>query len=134
MNEKKIKELRKKLNISQKKLAEMLGVHLRTVQNWENGGKIPQSKEAFIRNIAYYDNAPKEHNQSIIGNNNTQTGTNNNISARQRDESFEIARLCVLIEEKDKLLAEKEDRIREQDIQIKEKDIQIGKLLSILSK
>jgi transcriptional regulator with XRE-family HTH domain len=134
MNEKKIKELRKKLNISQKKLAEMLGVHLRTVQNWENGSKIPQSKEMLIRNIACYENALKEQNQSIIGDNNTQTGANSNVSTRQHDESFEVARLRVLIEEKDKLLAEKEDRIREQDIQIKEKDIQIGKLLSILSK
>lgn len=47
-----IKEIRKKLNISQTKFAEMLGVHLRTVQNWESGGVIPQVKTTILRNLS----------------------------------------------------------------------------------
>jgi DNA-binding XRE family transcriptional regulator len=51
MNEINIKNLRKKKGISQEKLAEMLGVHLRTVQNYEGGGVIPKAKHAILRNM-----------------------------------------------------------------------------------
>ena len=46
-----IKEIRKNLNLSQTKFAEMLGVHIRTVQNWESGGVIPQAKYTLLRNL-----------------------------------------------------------------------------------
>lgn len=39
-----IKKIRNKLGLSQKELAKKLGVHWRTVQNWENGTPIPLSK------------------------------------------------------------------------------------------
>lgn len=48
MNDLNIAELRKILGLSQKALAEKLGVHPRTVQNWEAGGEIPQSKRALL--------------------------------------------------------------------------------------
>ncbi len=48
MNNLDITELRKILGLSQKKLAERLGVHTRTIQNWEAGGEIPQSKRALL--------------------------------------------------------------------------------------
>lgn len=51
MNDLYIKELRSKLNISQEKLAEMIGVSPRTVQNWEAGNKIPASKNAILRGL-----------------------------------------------------------------------------------
>lgn len=41
MNDLDVKNIRLKLNISQTELAEILGIHMRTVQNWESGGKIP---------------------------------------------------------------------------------------------
>lgn len=41
MNDLNIKEIRKKLGLSQKELAEKVEVHWRTVQNWEQGGEIP---------------------------------------------------------------------------------------------
>ena len=46
-----LKDLRKKKGLSQEKLAEMLGVHHRTVQNWEHGGVVPTSKHALLRRI-----------------------------------------------------------------------------------
>ncbi|MED9961643.1 MAG: helix-turn-helix domain-containing protein [Bacteroidales bacterium] len=46
-----IKEIRKNLSVSQTKFAEMLGVHIRTVQNWESGGVIPQAKYTLLRNL-----------------------------------------------------------------------------------
>ena len=51
MCELKIKDLREKLGVSQEKLAEMLGVHPRTIQNWEAGGNIPNSKHAILRKL-----------------------------------------------------------------------------------
>lgn len=51
MNAKEIKELRDKLGISQERLAEMLGVSSRTIQNWEAGGTIPQTKELALQSI-----------------------------------------------------------------------------------
>lgn len=48
MNEIDVKELRKKLGVSQEKLAELLGVHHRTVQNYETGGVVPKAKYALL--------------------------------------------------------------------------------------
>jgi hypothetical protein len=60
MNDLNISELRKKLGISQKKLAETLGVHVRTVQNWEAGGEIPQSKHTILRTILTQSDAAND--------------------------------------------------------------------------
>lgn len=46
-----IKAFREKIGVTQEELAKMLGVHSRTVQNWESGTKIPESKHALLRNI-----------------------------------------------------------------------------------
>ena len=46
-----IKKIREQLNVSQEKLAKMLGVHPRTVQNWESGTTIPKAKHAILRNL-----------------------------------------------------------------------------------
>jgi transcriptional regulator with XRE-family HTH domain len=51
MNSIMVKELRKKLGISQEKFAEILGVHLRTIQNWEKGGVIPNAKHVILHRI-----------------------------------------------------------------------------------
>lgn len=44
-----IKALRKQLGITQAELAKKLGVHARTVQNWESGTLIPDSKRKLLR-------------------------------------------------------------------------------------
>ena len=51
MNKLNIKELREKLGITQEELAKRLGVHARTIQNWESGTKIPESKHAILRTL-----------------------------------------------------------------------------------
>ena len=48
---KNFKTLRESLNLSQQELAEKLGVHYRTIQNWEKGSKIPESKIEFVKNF-----------------------------------------------------------------------------------
>lgn len=51
MNDLDIKNIRVKLGVSQEKLAEMVGVSPRTIQNWESGSKIPTSKHAILRSL-----------------------------------------------------------------------------------
>lgn len=51
MNDLDIKKIREMLGISQEQLAEMVGVHPRTVQNWESGSTIPKSKHAILRDL-----------------------------------------------------------------------------------
>ena len=43
-----VKQIRDILGLSQEALAEKVGVHPRTIQNWESGGKIPKSKDAIL--------------------------------------------------------------------------------------
>jgi len=46
-----IKKNRKKKGWTQTKLAEMAGVSIGTIQNYEAGGKIPKSKYLILRNL-----------------------------------------------------------------------------------
>lgn len=46
-----IKDLRLKLGVTQRKLAEMVGVSEKTVQNWEYGKPIPTTKHQILRAI-----------------------------------------------------------------------------------
>lgn len=51
MNGLDIKDLRLKLGITQRELAEMVGVSEKTVQNWEYGKPIPTTKHQILRTI-----------------------------------------------------------------------------------
>lgn len=47
------KEFRKRLGLTQEEFAEILGVHGRTIQNWESGTSvIPKVKDAKLRKLA----------------------------------------------------------------------------------
>lgn len=46
-----VKQLRLKMRLTQEQMAEMLGVHKTTVQNWERGHCIPVTKKAKLREI-----------------------------------------------------------------------------------
>ena len=70
MNDLDIKKIREKLGISQEQLAEMVGVHPRTVQNWESGGAIPESKHEILRALMpqqYYGGNVEQAN--VMGDN-----------------------------------------------------------------
>lgn len=75
MNDLNIKEIREKLGVSQETLAEMVGVHPRTIQNWESGTKIPRSKHAILRDLVLkpqnYAGGEQQnvHGDNINGNN-----------------------------------------------------------------
>lgn len=51
MNDLDIKKIRTKLGLTQKQLAEMVGVSVNTIQNWESGGNIPKSKHPILQSL-----------------------------------------------------------------------------------
>ena len=54
----KIQEYRKKHGLTQEEFAKQIGVSIRTIQNYENGAKIPESKKGLfdsLLNIEEYD-------------------------------------------------------------------------------
>lgn len=82
MNELEVKEIREKMGLSQERFAKLLGVTARTVQNWESGGVIPQTKQEMLHGIllrsqSYFGGEQQNVNgDNIAGNNVTlQTDT-----------------------------------------------------------
>ena len=59
-----IKLIREKLGVTQEQFAEMVGVHPRTIQNWEAGSAIPQSKRAILRQLMDAHNKEKANPNS----------------------------------------------------------------------
>ncbi len=51
MNSLKLKEYRKKLNLSQEELGDRLGLSKNTIYNYENGSTIPKSKLNILNNF-----------------------------------------------------------------------------------
>ena len=47
-----VRQIRKKLGLTQEQLAKAIGVDTKTVQNWEYGRPIPKSKHEILRNLA----------------------------------------------------------------------------------
>ena len=75
MNDLDIKEIRAHLGVTQAELAKRLGVSERTVQNWESGTTIPESKHALLRGLkpqTYFGGNVEQTN--VMGNNNIQGG------------------------------------------------------------
>lgn len=51
MNNIELKNLRKKLKLTQKEFASIIGIDVKTIQNWEAGRAIPSSKDGILRNL-----------------------------------------------------------------------------------
>ena len=49
MTDLELKDLRRKLDLTQVQLAQLIGVDVKTIQNWESGRKIPRSKDGILR-------------------------------------------------------------------------------------
>lgn len=110
MNEFDIKKIREELNVSQEKLAEMLGVHPRTVQNWESGTTIPKAKHAILRELVLkqqkYAGGAEQSNingDNINGNN----INDNNVTVNKTN----TERLLDLLASKEQSLAKAQEHI-----------------------
>lgn len=62
-----VRAIREKVGISQEEFAKLLGVSSRTVQNWERGKTIPDSKREMLRKIANDKTATPLKPQSYFG-------------------------------------------------------------------
>lgn len=51
MTDLELKELRKKLGLTQVQMAELVGVDVKTIQNWEAGRTIPKTKDGILRGL-----------------------------------------------------------------------------------
>ena len=70
-----IKKIRTDLCLTQVEFAKRLGISMRTVQNWESGGAIPESKHEILRALMpkqYYGGNVEQAN--VMGDNNIQGG------------------------------------------------------------
>lgn len=116
-----VKILREKMGVTQQEFAEMCGVTVRTVQNWEKGSPIPDAMKKLIENIAKNHEIIKsggasEHGVSVAAGSGSQVTLNpdtkqffetlerqQDIMSRQLDE---LTRTRLLIEKKDEQIAE----------------------------
>ena len=131
-------------------IAQKTGITEQTILNYRNKKTVPTDANAKLLEYFFREESEKTEdksvNQSIVGDNNIQAGSNSKVDARKYySDSPDVLR--AQIDEKDRLIIEKEERIKEKDAQIKEKDAQIkekdaqikekdaqiNKLLSILS-
>ena len=79
MNGMDTREIREKFGLSQERFAKILGVTARTVQNWEAGGTIPQTKQELLHEMSinphlYFGG----EQQNVNGENTTNNHTTNN--------------------------------------------------------
>lgn len=83
MTKEEIKKIRKELGLTQVKFAQKLGVDTKTIQNWEAGKTIPQTKNGIIREILKSSTNPSAE---LI------TDTNQIISEEKQVLSYEEAK------------------------------------------
>lgn len=81
MDAKKLKEYRKKHNLTQKEMAVELGISRKTLNNYENGGNIPLAKEIMIEKL-YGEILNHHHNDAT---NNTNSNNMNSLDSYSQD-------------------------------------------------
>ncbi len=108
MKEINVKKIRERMGLSQTEFAKMLGVHMRTVQNYEAGGVIPESKCEILR--IYEKRAISENKGSNVVSNVNGSG----INISQNDFSEMIALLKKKDEQIDKLISIISEKLNEK--------------------
>ena len=112
MDAEKLKEYRKRYNLTQKEMAESLGISRKTLNNYENGGNIPLAKEIMIEKL-YGEMLNHSHNDATYNTKNNNGGDNiyiNNTggsisnSGNKTGQDKENAGQCNEIKEMTKLL------------------------------
>mgnify|MGYP000389490606 FL=1 len=124
MNGMETREIREKFGLSQERFAKLLGVTARTVQNWEAGGTIPQSKQEILHEISLNPQLYFGGEQSNI--NGTNTATTNNHTTNNYGECDGCTDNGIV----DKLI----DEIAEQRKLVAKSQEQIDRLLIIIEK
>ena len=100
MNDLDIKKIRIELGMTQADFAKRLGISIRTVQNWESGGAIPESKHEILRGLIpqqYFGGNVEQAN--VMGDNiknSTDSAMQSELSLQKAQEH--IDRLLVIID------------------------------------
>ena len=124
MNEMETREIREKFGLSQERFAKLLGVTTRTVQNWEAGGTIPQTKQAILHEMSENPQLYIGGEQSNI--NGANTTTTNNHTTNNYGECDGCTDNGIV----DKLI----DEIAQQRKLVAKSQEQIDRLLGIIEK
>nr|DAJ89840.1 MAG TPA: putative zinc finger/helix-turn-helix protein, YgiT family [Caudoviricetes sp.] len=106
MNDLDIRKIREKLGVSQESLAEMIGVHPRTIQNWESGSTIPKSKHAILRDLVIKPQQYAGGEQSNVNGNNI---NGNNVTVNNQPDTIE--KLLDILAMKEASLAKAQEHI-----------------------
>ena len=126
MNGIETKELREKFGLSQERFAKLLGVTARTVQNWEAGGTIPQTKQELLHEMSINPQLYFGGEQQNVNGTNTTTTTTNNHTTNNYGECDGCTDNGIV----DKLI----DEIAEQRKLVAKSQEQIDRLLRIVEK
>lgn len=120
-----VKKIREQKNLTQKELADFCGVTTRTVQNWENGSKIPEIVQKYLLSI----NGKDESISSVATNNSVSVSANqgSNVNVGKETE-----RLLSLLEHSQKQIDAHLELARAKDTQLGKRDEQIDRLLTIV--
>lgn len=131
MNGMDTREIREKFGLSQERFAKILGVTARTVQNWEAGGTIPQTKQELLHEISLNPQLYIGGEQSNINGTNTTTTTNTTTNNYGECEGCTdngiVGKLIDEITEQRKLFAKSQE-------QFAKSQEQIDRLLGIIEK
>ena len=108
-----VKEMRDKFGMSQESFAKIIGVASRTIQNWESGGTIPQTKQAILREISLNPQIYFGGEQQNINGTNQQTTTNNHTTNNygECEDSAVIVKLIDELAEQRKMSAKSQEQI-----------------------
>ena len=126
MNGMETREIREKFGLSQERFAKILGVTTRTVQNWEAGGTIPQTKQELLHEISINPQLYFGGEQSNVNGTNTTT-TNNYGECEGCTDNGIVGKLIDEIAEQRKLFAKSQE-------QFAKSQEQIDRLLGIIEK
>ena len=66
MNELDVRELRKSIGLTQRELADRIGITPRAVQKWEAGGVIPESKKRLLLSLIQPEDELSSPSPSIV--------------------------------------------------------------------
>lgn len=104
MSELEVKGIREKMGLSQERFAKLLGVTTRTVQNWESGGVIPQTKQEILHEMTIRPQSYFGGEQQNVNGNNI---AGSNVTVHQTDTD----KLLELLASKEASLAKAQEHI-----------------------
>lgn len=107
-----IKTLRDRLNLTQEEFANKIGVSLRTIQNYEGGGKIPKAKMALLEELFYNTRNINITGKGNIANTGRIAGGVNTHNQSTQDVNKIIESLENTIRAKDEIIKAKDEIIK----------------------